>query len=243
MSDEKPIDVWDAATFDTELLDCLAEQADVIRDYVNRKNEIFLTFDHHGSDEAFIVRPKNEFSTAFNICLDMVSTFMKVREIRAWHYTRLTSREAEDIESNGVKISTPEMLYDRLNNLVTSGLLDSERAEALLRQSPFQSEQATVRTGKFYVRSHPLATSDPGVSRLLRYWGGEVASFHLDDHELLETLTQIGRACVIEVTIPLRFGTHNFSAAKAVVATKAIEFGCVEESNAFDLYVGHLEEW
>jgi hypothetical protein len=40
-----PIDVWDLATFDAELVAVLEANADLIRNYMARDVEIFLTYE------------------------------------------------------------------------------------------------------------------------------------------------------------------------------------------------------
>lgn len=232
------IDVWDVRTLDRELAEFLAAHADLIRDYTNTEKEIFLEYDHSASGRRRLTpRPQNPHAVAFLGLAERASKLLYTRSIRAWHYSRLTDAEIEILKREGIHVSTPTTLRQRLNALVASGEITAELADELYAASPFQGDQRESRDGKFWLVSHPTATDDDGVERLLKYWGGEVASFWTEREDLLLPIAAIGRARILELAVPLASTPHAYNATKPVLAAYARSIGCVERSRGIDLYV------
>jgi hypothetical protein len=230
------IDVWDPRTFDCELSAALAKETDLVRNYMTTDVWIFLNYDHVRRPD-LIVRPENPYASAFLRLKEIIGEMMQFRTVRAWHYTRLTDAEVEDLWHDGIHLSTPAALRARLKSQVACGELNVEVAETLYVASPFNGDQLKARSGKFWMTSHPLAIHDDGVERLLRYWGGEVASFWQKDPTLLATIAVMGRPRVIELAVPLALTTHGYCAGDAVIAAFGRALGRIPGKHAFDLYV------
>lgn len=224
------------ATFDQELINYLDDKGSLIRDYVNRDKAIFLEFDYGDRSDVHRMRPSNEYASAYYAMVEEITPIIATRSIRAWHYTRMTDDEIDTLQRDGIHMSSPESLQARLDSLVSAGLLKRELAERLFERSPFHGDQRRARQGKFWMTSHPTPVDDSGVTRLLRYWGGEVASFWTDDAALLAPLECIGQSRVLELAVPLALTSDSIRAAGAVIATKARAMGCIESSKAFDLH-------
>lgn len=231
------IDVWNLATFDDELRGLLENHADLIRSYSETDREIYSSFDLYSGPDRPLMRPENLYASDFICFEEWLEEPMSLRTIRAFHYTRMTDAELEHLLEEGVHLSTPETLLRRLTALVGSGDLSPNDVDALLEASPFQS-QLENRQGMFWMTSCPVPIGDTGVERLLQYWGGEVASFHQNNSDLLAKLAQIGRPRVVEIAAPLSATKHAFSAGRAVVAAFGRSIGCKIERRDFDLYVG-----
>jgi len=232
----QPIDVWDSGSFDQDLAERLAPFADLAVAYYRRDHEIFLSHDLGRGPGRSILRPSNAYAGAFHAFREGLIDDLQVRTIRAWHYTRLTDSEVEALRRDGPHLSTPETLRQRLGALVEGGQLDSGLVDRLIAASPFQTQRAS-REGKFWMASHPIAIDDSGVEPLMAHWGGEVASMHTRDPQLLASLAAIGRPRIIELAVPLSATVHAYSAAEAVVATFARDHGAIPEAKAFDLYI------
>lgn len=230
------MDVWDTATFDDELCSLLRRDAELIRAHVSTEKEIFLAYDYSDSPNRPLLRPSNPHHERFLAVQEDLGERMKTRAIRAWHYTRMTDNEVAALLRDGIHLSTQDTLRSRLDALIAAGHMGAELAERLIAASPLRGDQRQSRTGKFWFASHPMAVGNSGVRRLLRYWGGEVASFWTDDAELLESVERIGRARILEVAVPLAATQHAFNAAGAVLAAYARKLGCVESPHAFDLF-------
>jgi hypothetical protein len=231
------IDIWDHKTFDEELLAILNGHADLVRDYMTTENDIFLSHDLGRGPKRSVLRPNNDYASAFLAFTEAIGEQMQLRTIRAWHYTRLTELELEIMLRDGIHLSTPETLQTRLNALVASGDLSAEISDKLFAASPFHSDQFEIRSNKFWMVSNPILTDDSGVTPLMSHWGGEVASMWTEDPVLLDPLAVIGTPCVLEVAAPLKLTKHAYRAAGAVLATFGRSLGCIPDGNGLDLYV------
>jgi hypothetical protein len=230
------IDVWDARTFDEELSVTLAREADVVRNYMTNDQRIFLAHDLGRGTENSIMRPENPYAYAFLSLQEATGKLMASRTVRAWHYTRLTAAEVDQLRRDGIHLSTPATLRARLDFLVAGNILGATLADALYAKSPFHSDQFEARSGKFWMVSHPVAVDDHGVVPLMARWGGEVASFWTKEPELLAPLA-LGKPRAIELAVPLALTRQSYWAGQAAVATFGRSLGCAPSKHCFDLYV------
>jgi hypothetical protein len=148
---QRIIDVWDVQTLDSELLLRLETRADLIRAYFEADHEI------RPRPGTVDLAPENLPATDFYELLDAIGQDIGTRTIRAFHYTRLTEDEVASLLQNGIHVSTPETLRPRLDVIVAWGGLTRADAARLYAESPFHSDQRRVRSGKFWLTSHPLA--------------------------------------------------------------------------------------
>lgn len=231
------IDVWNVATFDAALRAALDQDAGLIRDHVDRDNAIFLEHDHGDSPRRSLIRPKNEHAGAHMHLTERIMALMNERTIRAWHYTRMTDDDVARMRVEGIRLSTPALLRERLDRLVAAGLVTPEQAADFVARSPFNSDQQQSRANKFYLASHPQRLTCSGVRSLLGFWGGEVVSFFVQDDPIARPLAAMGVARVLEVATPVRATRNAHNAAQAVLAAYARTLGCVESAHDFDVCV------
>jgi len=227
------IDVWDFATFDGALSELLQGRSDLIRDYLatSRRHYIDRELSNHTQPHAF-----NPFAEDYGQFVETIGREMGSRTIRAWHYCRMTDAEVLALRSDGIHLSTPDTLRRRLASMVAAGMMSENEAEGLFAASPFHSSQLQSRSNKYWMVSTPVPPDDSGVELLLSRWGGEVTYFWLRDQGLIDRVTQLGRARVIEVAVPVAATRHSYSTGSAVVATFARTLGCKPDRNSFDLY-------
>lgn len=228
-----PIDVWNIATFDQDLLTLLQAHGDVLRDYelTSRKN-----YEDQQAADGWVPLKGNPFATDRMYVLEqIIMPAMEPRTIRAWHYTRLTDAEADLLRANGIHMSDVTGVRCRLDAQVAAGAINADVANVIYSKSPFHA-QSDVRSGKFWMVSHPYPTTHGGVELLLQHWGGEGVYFCLKDPAHIELVQGIGRPRVIEVAVPLSVTPSAYSAAKAVVATYVTSLGGEPDWPAFDLY-------
>lgn len=231
------IDVWDVQTFDSGLSERLEQSTDLIREYFEIDHQIFLSHDLDRGEGRSMLRPNNPYAADFHKFQDRIGLEIVTRTIRAYHYTRLTDDESVNLLRDGIHLSTPETLRQRLDAVVASGGLTPSESDQLYEKSPFHSDQLRARSGKFWLTSHPIAIDDNGVVPLMKCWGGEVASMWIRDPALSGSLAQLGRPRIIEVAVPLNVTKHAHSAACSIVATFARSRGGIPGKQAFDLYV------
>ncbi|UHS59974.1 hypothetical protein [Agrobacterium vaccinii] len=228
-----PIDVWNLATFDKDLLALLQAKGNVLRDYelTSRKNH-----EEQQAADRWVPLKANPFAAdQMHILERIIMPAMEQRTIRAWHYTRLTDAETALLRANGIHMSNMAGIRRRLDAQVAAGTMMADVANAIHGESPFHA-QADSRSGKFWMVSHPFAITDGGVELLLQHWGGEGVYFWLKDRAHVELVQSIGRPRVIEVAVPMSATTSAYSAAKAVVATYVTSLGGKPDWSAFDLY-------
>ncbi|MBM1556219.1 hypothetical protein JQV19_06095 [Sulfitobacter mediterraneus] len=231
------MDVWDPGTFDTELLEFLQRHTDAILSYFETDRDIFLSHDLGRGADRPILRPENPHADAYYALLEAVSELMVSRSMRAFHYTRLTDLEVMEVRQSGIELSTPATFRRRLDAVIASDGLSADTADRLYDASPFQSDQQKSRSGKFWMTSHPIEVSDAGVRPLMERWGGEVASFWINDETASEPLRKLGKARIVEIATPIGATNHAYNAGEAAVATFGRARGAIPDKSAFDLYV------
>lgn len=226
----------DPDTFDAELLTHLKENHEVIRNYLIRDCEIYETYDNYYGPDRPLFRPENPYWGSFNALREKLIPVMHDRVIRGFHYTRMTDAEVEVMLAEGIRLSTPAFLEARLSSLASAGILADHEVKKIMFESPFNT-QLEYRQNMFWMVSDRLPMDYCGVEPLLSTWGGEVASMHLTDPDLLDKLQTIGRARMIEVAVPMSATNKAYSAVCAVVAAYASQHGWPSERDAFDFYV------
>lgn len=227
------IDTWNVETFDPALLADLAAHSALIRDYLETSRRQSR---EREASTRLMAYPENPHAGDYIALKERLMGIMASRTIRAWHYTRMTDDEVHGIRQNGVHLSTLETIRASLARQVAAGHITEEVAERLFADSPFQGDQHSARTGKFWMVSNPIMTTDSGVKPLLASWGGEAAYFWQQDSKLELLLTTIGLPRVLEIAMPLAHSRHSYQAAESVVATYARTLGCHPDGGSFDLY-------
>jgi hypothetical protein len=229
------IDVWEVGSFDGELLSELRANADLVRNYIEIDRAIYLEREASGLRAAYRANPQ---AVKYQGFVESIGRQAETRTIRAWHYTRLTDAEVEQLRAGGISLSSLETTRRRLDAQVAVGEISADIADALYAASPFHHpEQVGPRSGKFWMTSHPVEIGDGGVEPLLSSWGGEAVYFWLQDPQLKVVVAGLGKPRIIEVAVPLEATRHAYAAGKAIVATFALSIGCTPDHGAFDLYV------
>ena len=119
------IDVWSVQTFDEDLRIVLTKHVDLVRNYMKTENEIFVTYDLGRTPVRPLARPTNSYAGAFLALEEALGELMQSRTIRAWHYTRLTAPEVDALRHDGIHLSTPATLRNRLDAAAAGGAVDA----------------------------------------------------------------------------------------------------------------------
>ncbi|MCA1869386.1 hypothetical protein HW571_27600 [Agrobacterium genomosp. 3] len=229
-----PVDVWDLASFDEDLLALLQPYGEMLLNYelADRRN-----YEERQLADQWVPLKANPYTAdRMHLLEHIIMPAMSQRTIRAWHYTRLTDDEAALFKTNGVQIADVAGIRRRLDTQVEAGTISSEVANTIYWESPFHTQES-IRSGKFWMGSHPLAITDSRVELLLQHWGGEGIYFWLKDPDHIKLVQNIGRARVIELAVPLSLTDSIYPSANAVVSTYVSSLGGTPECSAFDLYV------
>jgi hypothetical protein len=137
------IDVWDADSFDAELRGDLVTHAELIRNYYLTSKRLCL--EREASDHRSPYS-ENPYAGEFIKITEHVMGLLATRSIRAWHYTRMTDNEVEDLQRDGIYLSTPDTIRARFAAQVEAGAFTQAIAIQLFADSPFQSDQLKARS-------------------------------------------------------------------------------------------------
>lgn len=229
----KLIDTWNVETFDSALIADLSANTALILDYLETSRQQLRECE---ASSLLMAYPENPYAGDYLALKERLMGVMETRTIRAWHYTRMTDTEAEDVRQNGVHLSTLETIRAQFARQVADGLMTQEDAEQLFADSPFQGNQHAARAGKFWMVANPIVPTSSAVKLLLASWGGEAAYFWQQNPALQTLLTMIGRPRVLEMAMPLAHSRHGYHATQAVVAAYARTLGYRLDGGSFDLY-------
>ena len=231
------IDVWNVDSYPADAVALLQAQAEVIASYIATENEIFREYDRGRRKSRPLFRPSNPFYDEHAALTCEVDHALRPHSIRGFHYTRLTDGEVARMRSDGIILSDPDFLRQRLTCAVSDGLISSEVAGLLFDGSPLMKGQHANRAGMFWLVSHPQEVNDGGVTSLLGHWGGEVTYMYVKDRDLISALRGIGQPRIVEVIAPLEATGHVFRAAEAVMKAFAVSLGCVARETGFDFHL------
>ncbi len=119
-----------------------------------------------------------------------------------WHCTRLTELECAKILSSGMQLPDRSILCHRLDTLLRSGLLTKALTERLKAENQADDEH---RAGMIWFCLYPpYLAGKGGIERFFRSWGGEALyNSHEDDPETGVTISDIGRPCLVEASVPI----------------------------------------
>lgn len=122
--------------------------------------------------------------------------------IRGWHCTRLTEREANAIEKDGMQLPNGVMLRRRIDALLADGVIQPDHADAL--KAVNQGDEPN-RAGMVWFCFYPPARAgESGIGRFFRHWGGEALyNSHEDDPALSAVLARVGVPCLVEAEVPI----------------------------------------
>jgi hypothetical protein len=234
--DGKPISLWDVSTYDETLIGALHEHTDLIRSFRETENRQFRDYEQGLNRERRKPRPMNPYAAAHRMLEKDIAAYLRDRTIHAFHYSRLTCAEVETLRSDGIHLSTAKTFRARMAARAAEGLLTPTDVETIYAASPIHDPQE-LRSGRFYMISHPIPPGDSLVSDLLGHWGGEVSYMRLRDENapLVTKLQAMGRPRIIEIALPIA-ATHDASnAATTVLQSFALHLGCVAHKHCIDL--------
>lgn len=212
-----PIDLWNAETFDPALTALLTANLDLIRAFVAEQKAIDAEYE---ADQRRPMRRSNPHWDALHALEQEIDALARDRTARGWHYSRLTDDEVAVIRANGLTVSTLAGLARRLNARVAAGDLTEAEAKAVYNASPLH-EQGDSRLDQICFAAKPQRPTSAGVRRLLSLYGGEAASFHLEDSLLLARLETLGRPRIVEAAIPLATVRRSTPLGKAILGAFA----------------------
>lgn len=119
--------------------------------------------------------------------------------ITAFHCTRLTERDIQDIHKNGLVPLAPNHPEKRIRREAEAGSFSIEIRDKLLgEQKEFSGHEKLI----FFIRNEGGLKHSGDVALLLSFWGGEAIAWnHTEDPKMEWILRNIGTPCIIEVVL------------------------------------------
>ena len=138
----------------------------------------------------------------------------------AYHCTRLTDREAEDVTRRGLEPLSSDLVSSRVRAAHTAGELGDDLARAI-EANHWAQEANRVGQIAFFGSRAPFQHRRHTVHYLLGEWGGESVAFALERTPFQQELRHIGTPSIVVVTLD-RSTVHRLSPDLLTVAWKAI---------------------
>lgn len=227
-------------TYGIELSAVLTAKKEQIKRYFDTETENFRLHNlsrKPGQEYKSLWEFTNPFAEDFNEISECIRSMLDTQTILTWHYTRLTDTEVQDIQENGIELSTFDTMKSRLSRIASSGELQSDWVDEIIQSSPLQSrEQYDARNGRFWAVTCPIHHSSSLVELLLNHWGGEVVYFWQKEETIVNKLGLIGKARICEIAIPVSM-LNLGSIKQGVLKTFAKSLGCQIEPAGTDVYI------
>ena len=162
-----------------------------------RQNDIFARVDP----------PRNKFKDRHNELLDRLDELLTKHRIIGYHCTRLTAGEIAAIKSKGLRLLSPDLVRQRLDQCVADGYMTPTHRAYLDNSQTMRDSLGNRhgnRTGMIWFCPNRSTLRDAsGVHRLFRSWGGEAVYVgHEDDKHVGPVLASIGTPCIVKCAIP-----------------------------------------
>lgn len=181
-------------TWTKEMLDILDNNKNDLSDYYRIEQELArksiyndnFMFNNIGNDKEIIF---NE------VCLKLRDELFNKRII-GFHCSRLTDEEISNIKTDGLKPLTSNLIEEKLDILVRTGLISKKEYDYLLENNVSSHKNRSGMVMNFF--SIDTLKDCGGLSRLFRAWGGE--SIYYNNENILEwrkLLFRIGKPVII----------------------------------------------
>jgi len=186
--------------------------------------------------------PTNEYASEYNALVDRLDESLTQHRLVGYHCTRLTPGEIAAIRSTGLRVLTPELISQRLEQCVSGGFMKPLHRDYLFSSQSVRDSLANRhgnRTGMIWLcANRSMLQNASGVHRLFRFWGGEaVYGGHEGDQVIASVLACIGVPAIVKCAIPFPcdYPYYPKHAARFLSQFVAKEIENAAPSAAFDL--------
>jgi len=186
--------------------------------------------------------PINKHKAAYADLVERLEQLLLLHRLVAFHCTRLTPQEVEEIKTGGLRLLTKDLVKRKLDRCHAHGHITRDTYEYLQASESIADNVGDVhahRSGMIWFcpnRSTLRECSE--VYRLFKSWGGEaIYSGHEQDANVSNVLTGIGIPCIVKCAIPFeraeQFYTNFTERFLSQYIAEEIEYP--EPSAGFDL--------
>ncbi len=239
-----PVEIEDRTSWPPDFLSAAQQDRELIISYQRERSRI----DRLAQNDVLlrIHPPTNKYQSAYRALVERLEAELTRHRLVAYHCTRLTAGEIGGIKSHGMRLLTPELVRNRLDQCRADGHLRKDECEYLQRSEIIQqslSNKHGNRTGMiWFCPNRSTLQVSSGVHRLFRSWGGEaVYCGHEEDPNIVRALRSIGTPCIVKCAMPFpqarQFHGNFTERFFSQFISQDIEYP--EPTAGFDLYTNH----
>ena len=141
----------------------------------------------------------NPFRSSFDSIVEDINSKIASSEVIGYHCTRLLDYEAEEIDKNGLKLPSKELLQERLKEAHKRKIISQELVDNVMRQNEYLN--TPVRENMLYLVCGVSELQNIGILKFFQLWGGEAVFNSHEQSEHRETLSRIGSPIIIRAKI------------------------------------------
>lgn len=139
------------------------------------------------------------------------------KDLRAYHCTRLLPHEIEKIHREGLRLLTPVLVTERINEAQQNRAITAQEAADLHKSNVFAQAAEKHRENQVcLILSRNTFRHVGGVEPLLSMWGGEGIYMTGPSQEMEPRLRQIGKPAIVCAFIDLASSPGRFRTAPLI---------------------------
>ncbi len=212
------IDIEDQNTWPVEVLAELESHFDVLHKnalsemHINKLCEVDAHYQRN-RPEAIHTRYRNDV-------LGRLNTLLQPHCITAYHCSRLTDFEVEDVRLSGLNTLELDFALNRIARLESQGMMPAAVAEKLRAKNAIGNRHGDrLAQVCFMLSTHSLRNEDD-TAGLLSHWGGEALYWAYEhDPEVSAVLRSVGSPCIVQVQIPVPM-LETYDSAEEMLLTE-----------------------
>lgn len=215
------MNLLNATTWPSDLKKCLKRHAPLLLSKELRdQRHVKETLDSYRktTEEQWACRIRQSAETfnyaAYEDALAEIVGIMGRHTILGYHSTRLTEAEIQKILSEGMRLSSWELLAERIRFIESRGLIGADIADKLIGKNYAKDGN---RKGMIWFCFHPPhLAGETGIELFLRRWGGESLYFPwMENPSMGPLLQKIGSPCLVEAEVPAAgLNPHSYLGAR-----------------------------
>lgn len=161
-----------------------------LKEQYKRENKIYKIFDLRNEYYDTLDELKERF---YNILLSENKAFI------CFHASRYTNKERDRIIVNGLKTSSIENLFIRIENLLKDGYINETEADflkehnLLINKDNMRENQLWVTLGNVNISN----SNDSGLYNLYNNYGGEIQYFCIENYSLGKKLNRLSKPYLV----------------------------------------------
>lgn len=189
--DEIIINCFD--TWTSSMQNLIIKNYDIIEKYRKKENKPYDIFDLKNEYYDDFYELKKEF-------MDILLTENK--PLICFHASRYTDKEKDRILKFGLKISSKDNLFHRIQNLLNDGYIDKEESE-FLKKHHLLIKQDNKRENQLWVTlgNVNISTNSTGLYEVYNNYGGEILFRCKQNDKLCERLNRVSNPYLVIIAL------------------------------------------